>query len=158
MKRLTGLSRGRLPPGERPGNRKKKEGLSGATRALGPPALPGSPFVEKVPDAPVNVSFDNYDFGHTGNGVEEARFTAASLGSQEEAEKARPIFQVKAAYYRCLQTEALLKWRERLSRSESSQHARRTGLLRRSVALEARRQPGRGEPERGESGGFAGGE
>jgi outer membrane protein TolC len=83
-----------------------KEGLSGATGGLGLWGLPASPFFDKVADS-VNVSFDIYDFGRTGNRVEEARFTAASLRSQEDAEKARRIWQVKAAYYRCLQSEAL---------------------------------------------------
>ncbi len=85
-----------------------KDGLSGATGGLGLWGLPASLFFDKVADA-VNVSFDVYDFGRTGNRVQEARFTAASLRNQKEAEKARRIWQVKAAYYRCLQTEALLQ-------------------------------------------------
>ncbi|MFQ5789159.1 MAG: TolC family protein [Acidobacteriota bacterium] len=84
-----------------------KDGLSGATGGLGLVGLPASPFFDKFADA-VNVSYTAYDFGRTRNRVEVARFTAASLRSTEEAERARIVWLVRTTYYRCLQAEELL--------------------------------------------------
>ncbi len=85
-----------------------KDGLSGATGGLGLVGLPASPFFDKVADS-VNVTYEVYDFGRTPNRLQAARFTAASLRSLEEAEKARVIWQVQTAFYRCLQADELLK-------------------------------------------------
>jgi len=85
-----------------------KDGLSGATGGLGLVGLTGSPFFDKLAIG-VNVSFNALDFGRTSNAVDAARFTAASLRSREEAEKAAVVWQVKTAYYRCLQAEDLLQ-------------------------------------------------
>jgi outer membrane protein TolC len=85
-----------------------KDGLSGAAGGLGLVGLPGSPFFDKLAIA-VNVSFNALDFGRTSNAVDAARFTAASLRSREEAEKAAVVWQVRTAYYRCLQAEELLR-------------------------------------------------
>ncbi len=83
-----------------------KDGLAGALGGLDFDGLPGSPFFNKAAVA-VNLGFTAYDFGRTGNQVEEAGFTAASLRSRVAAVRATVVWMVKAAYYRCLQAEEL---------------------------------------------------
>jgi len=51
------------------------------------------------------VGFTALDFGRTSSQVKAARFTAVSLGSAREAERARIVWLVAATYYRCLQAE-----------------------------------------------------
>jgi outer membrane protein TolC len=85
-----------------------KDGLPGAAGGLDLVGLPGSPFFDKVAIA-VNVNFTAYDFGRTGNQVDKARFTTASLRSREEAARAGIVWRVKTAYYHCLQAEELTR-------------------------------------------------
>jgi outer membrane protein len=85
-----------------------KDGLSGATGGLGLVGLPASPFFDKLATA-VNLGFTALDFGRTSSQVKAARFTAASLASEREAERARIVWLVAATYYRCLQAEELYR-------------------------------------------------
>jgi outer membrane protein len=85
-----------------------KDGLSGATGGLGLVGLPASPFIDKLAAA-VNVGLTAYDFGRTSSQVQAARFTAASLKSALDAERARIVWLVASTYYRCLQAEEMVR-------------------------------------------------
>ncbi|MBI4468164.1 MAG: TolC family protein [Acidobacteria bacterium] len=90
-----------------------KQGLSGASGALGLRGLVTSPLFRDIGAS--SAVFQNlYDFGRTAHQVKASRWAVASLNHALEAVRAFVVLDVQQAYYSVLQQQRLVKVAEKI--------------------------------------------